>query len=142
MTKRILGIDLGDVRTGIAVSDAMQMLASGVGTITAYNDERLLDEIAVHIKYYDPELIVIGYPINMDGSIGPRAEKIGNFLKECNFSGKVKVLQYHDFSGSRYEALGMENTMPKAFTSFEDVEKAVKTIKSFSIDCINGMTED
>lgn len=85
--------------------------------------------------------VEIRYPL-VKGYNDGEAEKIGEFLKKCNFSGKVKVLQYHDFSGSRYEALGMENTMPKAFTSFEDVEKAVKTIKRFSIDCINGMTED
>jgi putative Holliday junction resolvase len=70
----------------------MQMLAGGVGTITAYNDDRLLDEIAVHVKYYDPELIVIGYPINMDGSRGPRAQKVSDFAKRLEEACGMSVI--------------------------------------------------
>lgn len=133
MTKRILGIDLGDVRTGIAVSDAMQMLASGVGTITAYNDERLLDEIAVHIKYYDPELIVIGYPINMDGSIGPRAEKIGNFSKklEERFSRPVKFVDERCTTMIAHSILNQTNTRGKKRKSVVDTLSAEIILQSY-----------
>jgi putative Holliday junction resolvase len=133
MKKRILGIDLGDVRTGIAVSDAMQMLAGGVGTITAYNDDRLLDEIAVHVKYYDPELIVIGYPINMDGSIGPRAEKIAAFSKklEERFSLPVKYVDERCTTMIAHSILNTTNTRGKKRKQVVDTLSAEIILQSY-----------
>ena len=133
MTKRILGIDLGDVRTGIAVSDAMQMLAGGVGTITAYNDERLLDEIAQHVKYYDPELIVIGYPINMDGSIGPRAQKIADFSKklEERFSLPVKFVDERCTTMIAHSILNKTNTRGKKRKQVVDTLSAEIILQSY-----------
>ena len=133
MTKRIIGIDLGDVRTGIAISDAMQMLASGVGTITAYNDDRLLDEIAVHIKYYDPELIIIGYPINMDGSVGPRAEKIAAFSKklEERFSLPVKFVDERCTTMIAHSILNKTNTRGKKRKSVVDTLSAEIILQSY-----------
>ena len=133
MKKRILGIDLGDVRTGIAVSDAFQMLAGGVGTITAYNDDRLLDEIAVHIKYYDPELIVIGYPINMDGSVGPRAEKIAAFSKklEERFSLPVKFVDERCTTMIAHSILNTTNTRGKKRKQVVDTLSAEIILQSF-----------
>ena len=133
MKKRILGIDLGDVRTGIAVSDAMQMLAGGVTTITAYNDDRLLDEIAVHIKYYDPELIVIGYPINMDGSIGPRAQKIADFSKklEQRFSLPVKYVDERCTTMIAHSILNTTNTRGKKRKQVVDTLSAEIILQSY-----------
>ena len=133
MKKRILGIDLGDVRTGIAVSDAFQMLAGGVGTITAYNDDRLLDEIAVHIKYYDPELIVIGYPINMDGSVGPRAEKIAAFSKklEERFSLPVKFVDERCTTMIAHSILNTTNTRGKKRKQVVDTLSAEIILQSY-----------
>jgi putative Holliday junction resolvase len=133
MKKRILGIDLGDVRTGIAVSDAMQMLAGGVGTITAYNDDRLINEIAVHVKYYDPELIVIGYPINMDGSIGPRAEKIAAFSKklEERFSLPVKYVDERCTTMIAHSILNTTNTRGKKRKQVVDTLSAEIILQSY-----------
>ncbi len=133
MKKRILGIDLGDVRTGIAVSDAMQMLAGGVGTITAYNDERLLNEIELHVKYYDPELIVIGYPINMDGSIGPRAQKIADFSKklEERFSLPVKFVDERCTTMIAHSILNTTNTRGKKRKGVVDTLSAEIILQSY-----------
>ena len=133
MKKRILGIDLGDVRTGIAVSDAMQMLAGGVGTITAYNDDRLLNEIEVHVKYYDPELIVIGYPINMDGSIGPRAQKIADFAKklEERFSLPVKFVDERCTTMIAHSILNSTNTRGKKRKGVVDTLSAEIILQSY-----------
>ena len=64
--------------------------------------------------------------------------------KLCGMRGilRVKVLQYHDFSASRYEALGMENTLPDTETTAEDVERAVEILRSYGLHAINGMRED
>ena len=55
---------------------------------------------------------------------------------------KIKVLQYHSFAASRYEALGMENTLPDTQTAADDVENAVNLLKSFGLNAVNGITEN
>ncbi len=79
---RILGIDYGDSRTGIAVSDLMGWTAQGLETITHKgNMKMLLNRIDEIIKEYDIKKIVIGFPRNLNGTIGPRAEKTEEFIK-------------------------------------------------------------
>lgn len=79
---RILGIDYGDSRTGIAISDLMGWTAQGVETISYKgNFKMLLSRIEELIKEYDVKKIVIGYPRNLNGTIGPRAEKTDAFIE-------------------------------------------------------------
>ena len=65
---RILGIDYGDARVGIAVSDLLGFMAQGVRTIKNRGTEKLLTELKEILDEYKPEKIVIGLPKNMDGS--------------------------------------------------------------------------
>ncbi len=78
--KRILGVDLGDARTGLAVSDALGMLANGIGYIKSGHPPKIAEEVLAAAKEYDVTKIVIGNPINMNGTLGPRAEKIQSFV--------------------------------------------------------------
>lgn len=90
---RILGIDYGDARTGIAVTDALNITAQGLETI--YNEGsdkvilRRLDEI---IEQYDVDTIVIGKPINMNGTSSERTEKTEQFIHKlkCKYN-KLKI---------------------------------------------------
>ena len=78
---RILGIDYGDSRTGIAVSDLMGWTAQGLETISYKgNMDVLLDRIAFIINEYNIKKIVVGYPRNLNGSVGPRAERTEAFI--------------------------------------------------------------
>lgn len=78
---RILGIDYGDSRTGIAVSDLLGWTAQGLETITYKgNMGILLKRIGEIIDEYNIKKIVIGYPRNLNGTIGPRAEKTNDFI--------------------------------------------------------------
>lgn len=70
----ILSVDYGDKRTGIAVCDKFEMLASPVCVLTEWNAETLADKIVLTAKGKNAEQIVIGLPRNMDGSKGFRAE--------------------------------------------------------------------
>lgn len=79
--------------------------------------------------------LVAGYN---DGEI----PAIAAFLKDLPGITKVKVLQYHNFSASRYEALGMKNTLPPAQTTPEDVAKAVEILAKSGLRAVNGMTAD
>ena len=78
---KILAVDYGDTRTGLAISDRTEFLASPVGTITERNAERLAHKVADAVREQGAELIVVGLPINMNGTRGPRAEKCEEFAK-------------------------------------------------------------
>ena len=80
----ILSVDYGDKRTGIAVCDKLEMLASPVCVLTEWNAETLVEKIIDIAKQKNAEQIVIGLPRNMDGSKGFRAEaceELGELVK-------------------------------------------------------------
>ena len=70
----IMALDLGDARTGVAFSDAAELLAGQAYSITEYNKEKLLETLCRLAEERRPRRIVAGLPINMDGSEGPRAQ--------------------------------------------------------------------
>ena len=72
---RIMAIDYGDAHTGIATSDPTGFLAGFTTTIDAYRPEVVAERVAALAKEHGVEELVLGYPKNMDGSLGPRAEK-------------------------------------------------------------------
>lgn len=76
---RILGVDYGDARIGLAVCDDMQVLASPVGTIKSQSMRKNIDAVAQIADNEAAELIVVGLPLNMDGSEGARAGKTRAF---------------------------------------------------------------
>ena len=75
----ILSVDYGDVRTGIAVCDKLEMLASPVSVISEKDREVLADKISEIAKDRKAERIVVGLPRNMDGSYGFRCEECRSF---------------------------------------------------------------
>lgn len=80
----IMSVDYGDVRTGIAVCDKMQILASPVCVITEKDREKLADKITELAKEKKAERICVGLPQNMDGSYGFRSDacrELGEILK-------------------------------------------------------------
>lgn len=76
---RIMAIDYGDQRTGLAVSDLLGMLCGEAWTVTEWNPERLAEQISREAKSREVGTLVLGLPKNMDGSEGPRAEKCRQF---------------------------------------------------------------
>ena len=72
---RIMAIDYGDAHTGIAISDPTGFLAGYTTVINAYRPEVVVDNIAALVQEYGVEELVLGQPINMDGTRGPRSEK-------------------------------------------------------------------
>lgn len=76
---RIMAIDLGDRRTGIAVSDALGVLCGDAFTLTEWDTERIARRIGEEVRARGVDTLVLGLPRNMDGSEGPRAEKSREF---------------------------------------------------------------
>jgi len=77
--QKVMGVDYGDVRTGIALSDTGRFLASGLGTIKGGGMRATAKKVAALAKEHDVGIIVIGLPKNMDGSEGASADKIRAF---------------------------------------------------------------
>ena len=93
MKKILMGIDYGDVRTGLAVCDALGLLASGVGTVTATGKKDLVRQILDLAGRYGAEAFVMGDPINMNGTVGERSEKVRRFAAFLRSeSGKPVIL--------------------------------------------------
>ena len=70
---RVMGIDYGDARTGIAVSDAGGLIVGQTTVIHSWNRENTAEQIAALVKQHGVERLVMGLPRNMDGTEGPRA---------------------------------------------------------------------
>ena len=85
--------------------------------------------------------VEIRYPLVM-GYNDCECEGIGELLRGFRGITRVKVLQYHHFSASRYEALGMTVTLPDVETTFEDVENAVRILRSYGLNAVNGILEN
>ena len=85
---RLIGLDLGSKRIGIAICDEYQSIATPFKTIQKDNFDKFLDELKLIIKENNIEGIIVGNPINMDGSLGPSAQSVNdvciNILKNIN----------------------------------------------------------
>ena len=88
---RILGIDYGDVRIGIAMSDETEFLASPLTTVR--NGKGAVDEIVALIAEHQVEKIIIGLPLNMDGSAGPATEKVRAFSKKLSKKTPLPIVE-------------------------------------------------
>jgi putative Holliday junction resolvase len=83
---RIMAIDFGDAHTGVAISDPLGMLAGTAITIDSWSEDVVLERICQMVKENKVEELVLGHPVNMDGTRGPRAEKyeaFGQRLREA-----------------------------------------------------------
>lgn len=78
---RIMAIDYGDAHTGVAISDAGETLAGFTTVIDSWHSEVVAEKIAALCVEHGVEALVLGHPLNMDGSRGPRAEKAEAFAE-------------------------------------------------------------
>ncbi len=93
---KILGIDYGDARTGLSVSDATGMLAGSPTVIHEWNFDALTDKLTAFIQTNRIEEIVLGHPKNMDGSVGVRAEKCEALAKLLEERTKLPVILWDE----------------------------------------------
>lgn len=103
----IMSVDYGDVRTGIAVCDKMQILASPVCVITEKDREKLADKIKDLAIERKVERICVGVPQNMDGSYGFRSEACRDFGALLNEKTGIQV----DFQNERLTTVSAHNIL-------------------------------
>ena len=91
---RVLGIDYGEARAGIAITDELKITAQGLKTINHNgNDKLLLAKLDEIINQYEIETIVVGMPLHMDGNKSKRAEITEKFIHKlkCKYN-KIKIV--------------------------------------------------
>ena len=93
---RIMAIDLGDARTGLAVSDLLGMLCGEAWTVKEWNMERLADLICEEAAKRGVQELVLGLPKNMDGTEGPRAEKSRTFQRMLGERTAIPVILWDE----------------------------------------------
>ncbi len=96
MSNRVLGIDYGEARTGLAVSDEMRFLANGIGTVDERDINRLINKIAEKAAEYDVCKIVLGNPVNMNGTLGPKSEKVGKLAERLKEKTGIDVVLFDE----------------------------------------------
>ena len=93
---RIMGIDYGDARTGLAVSDAMNSLVGEAWTVNQWDANTLADEIIRQAVARGVERFVLGLPKNMDGTEGARAEKCREFAALLGSKTDIPIIMWDE----------------------------------------------
>ncbi len=125
---RTLGIDYGDARVGIAISDPLGITSQGLETIHHKgNDKIVLKRLEEILQKYEVDIIVIGMPFNMDGTVSERIEITQKFIHKlkCKFN-KVKV----DTMDERLTTVAAHKTMNILNVNKKDKRNIVDTISA------------
>ena len=93
---RIMGIDLGSKRIGIAISDEMCWTAQGIKVIKRVGINRDIEEIIKLVKEYSIDEIVVGLPVNMNGTIGKQAESVLIFVERLKSKINIPVATWDE----------------------------------------------
>ena len=126
---RILAIDLGEKRIGLAISDALGITAQGLPTIQVKNEQEICPKIMETINERNVTQLVFGLPKNMNGTLGPQAKKV----EEC--AQKLKQLSGLpvDFEDERLSTVSAEQVLLEADTSRAKRKKVIDKLAAVII---------
>lgn len=129
----IMSVDLGKARTGIAVSDKSESFAFPKTVITEYNTERLVEKICHLSKEYEVEMIVVGLPKNMDGTLGFRAEECSAIAEKIKVASSLNVVMWDErcTTVSAHTALNFTDTKGKKRKQVIDAVAAVIILEDY-----------
>ena len=136
----ILGVDLGKARTGVAVCDKSEMLASPVEVVYEHNRTRLLERVAAIAKARGAEQIVVGLPRNRDGSEGESAQNARQFGAALSEKTGLPV-EFQDERGTTITAhnyLNATNTRGKKRKAVVDAVAAVVILQNYLDRAVPG----
>jgi len=125
---RIAALDVGDARIGVAVSDELGITAQGIGVVRRVGGRRDLEALATMLAPYTPERLVVGLPLNMNGSEGPQATRVRAFATQVAAHLDLPL----DFWDERLTTVAAERSLLEADLSRrrrrELVDKVAATI--------------
>lgn len=126
---RIMGLDIGDKTIGVSVSDLLGITAQGITTIKRKSKKQDVEELKKIIDEYDVKKIVSGLPINMNGSFGPRAQKVQNLCEFISLETGLEV----DFWDERLSTMEVENMLIQGDVSRKKRKKVIDKLSAVII---------
>ena len=121
---RKLGLDFGDARIGLALSDPLGIFATGLETYKRKNLDEDLQHIANLIKEKQVDTVVAGLPINMDGSMGPRVEKTKEFCEKLQEVCDIRI----EYLDERLTTVAAEKMLIEQDVRREDRKKVIDKV--------------
>ncbi len=130
---KIMAVDYGDARTGLAACDRTEFLASPLGVIHEYNFDRCVQQVAYAVEEYQIGKVVVGHPKNMDGSEGDRAKKCELFAKKLRALVSVPVVLWDErrTTVTAHQYLNETNTRGKKRKDVVDEVAATIILESY-----------
>ena len=128
-TKKIMGLDVGDKRIGIAFSDALRITAQGYETYTRQSESEDVAHIKELFLQQNAESIVCGLPKNMNGTIGPQAEKVRAFAALVEEATGTEII----FSDERLTTVFAERALLEADVSRKKRRKVIDKLAAVTI---------
>ncbi|MBE7029137.1 MAG: Holliday junction resolvase RuvX [Clostridia bacterium] len=129
---KVMGLDLGDARTGVALSDELKFLAQSYGTIYNKDKEDLLNQLEPVIKENNVETVVIGLPKNMNGTIGERGEMAKDFAEKLKERFGIKTVMWDE----RLTTVSAHRVLSEANVRGKKRKKVVDTVSAvFILQC-------
>jgi len=126
---RIGGLDVGDRRIGVAVSDEQGWTAQGIVVVHRTKLAADLDALRAAFAPYEPTTIVIGLPKNMNGTLGPQAEKVLAFAREVEQGLAVPIVMWDE----RLSTVGAERVLLEADLSRAKRRKVIDKVAAVFI---------
>ena len=118
---RLVGLDLGSKRIGVSICDERQLIATPFKTINKTNTNELIDQLKLIIEENNIKGIIIGYPINMDGSLGRSAQSVNDVARNISKTINIPIILWDE----RLSTVGAFNLSSQLDIN---VSKRVKTI--------------
>lgn len=129
----IMGVDFGDARTGIAICGKSELAASPLGVIAEKDFDKCLEKTALAAKENHAEMVVVGYPKNMNGTVGERAEKCSLFAEKLHEMTDIPVELWDErcTTVSAHSYLNVTNTRGKKRKAVVDAVAATIILESY-----------
>ena len=139
----ILGIDYGLIRVGLAVSDPLRLTAQAVGTVKPSNTDELISLIENTVKERKVRKIVVGLPLNMNGSEGPAAEGVREFAALLTDRLNIEVVLWDErLSTVRAERVMLEADLSRKKRAKRRDTIAAQFILQNYLDAQNHRTQE
>ena len=129
----IMSVDLGKARTGLAVSDPSGSFAFPKEVITEYHTDRLIERVCQKATEFAAQRIVVGYPKNMDGTLGERAQECAAIAEEIKAKSGLEVVLWDErcTTVTAHNYLSMNNVRGKKRKQTVDAVAAVIILEDY-----------
>ena len=126
---RIVGLDVGDVRIGVAVSDPLRLIAQPHSVITRSNPEKDVAAVCALIGQTEAVRVVVGLPLNREGKPGPQAEKVLQFIEQLRTAVSIEIVTQDE----RFTTAAAQRMLIAANVSRRNRKKVVDKIAAHHI---------